>query len=235
MIEEGFESPQIDYEDPPTIMRAAIDVMAATGGKLAALFNNGAYGIPSLVEDLPRAAFEAIINANLVGPHHLTTLVIPAMRAQGHGRIVNCSSVLGTIPWPWRGAYVATKYGMEGLTDTLRIELDDTPIHVSLIEPGLIATDFSKNSRQNFEHWIDWERSARADDYRTDLMMTWRNAEQKAERQAPARSVTKKLIRALESKRPRARYRVTGLAHASCLLKHLLPTWASDQLIRQLS
>ena len=235
LIEEGFESPRIDYENPDTVISGAAEVLKATGGALTALFNNGAYGIPAAVEDLPRPAFEAILSANLAGPHHLTTLILPAMRAQGHGRIVNCSSVLGYAAWPWRGAYTATKYGLEGLTDTLRIELHGTRIHVSLIEPGLIATDFGKNARMNFERWIDWKSSPRAEDYRAGLLMKQQGADSNAKLEAPASAVTEKLIHALESPRPRPRYRVTRLAHAVCVLKRILPTRAADLLIRRLS
>ncbi len=232
---EGFESPRIDHEDPASIEAAVAEVLEATGGTLGALFNNGAYGIPSAVEDLPRAAFEAILQANLIGPHHLTTLVIPAMRAQGHGRIVNCTSVMGFVAYPWRGAYVATKHGFEGLTDTLRIELHGTPIRVSLIEPGLITTEFGRNSQKNFARWIDWETSAIADRYRSDLLKKWDGKNPNAWLEVPPGHVTAKLVHALESPRPRARYRVTKLAQAAYVLKRLLPTRGADWVIRRLS
>jgi len=232
--EEGFESPRIDYQDAESIQAGAKEVLDATGGTLDALFNNGAYGIPGAVEDLPRAAFAEILNANLIGPHHLTTLVIPAMRKQGHGRIINCSSVLGYSAFAWRGAYVATKYGLEGLTDTLRIELHNTPIHVSLIEPGLITTEFGANSGKMFEKWIDWESSAKADDYRNDLLKKWEKGNPNAWLEVPASHVTKKLIHAVEARRPRARYRVTALAHVAYVLKRALPTRAADWVIRKM-
>jgi NAD(P)-dependent dehydrogenase (short-subunit alcohol dehydrogenase family) len=229
----GFESPRIDYEDPASIESAVAEVLGATGGTLDALFNNGAYGIPAAVEDLPRAAFEHILQANLIGPHHLTTLVIPAMRAQGHGRIVNCTSVMGYVAYPWRGAYVATKYGLEGLTDTLRLEMHGLPIHVSLIEPGLITTDFGKNSGENFKRWIDWERSAKADQYSSELLKKWERGNPNARLEVPPSHVTAKLIHALEAPRPRARYRITKLAHFAYVAKRLLPTRATDWIIRK--
>jgi NAD(P)-dependent dehydrogenase (short-subunit alcohol dehydrogenase family) len=231
LIQEGFESPRIDYEDPQSIESAVAEVTEATGGTLDALYNNGAYGIPALVEDLPRAAFEAILSANLVGPHHLTTCVIPIMRAQGYGRIVDCTSVLGYVGYPWRGAYVATKYGLEGLTDTLRIELRDTKIHVSLIEPGLITTKFGENSGKEFERWIDWERLANAERYRKELLKKWENGSPNRKREVPPSHVTEKIVHALESRHPRARYRVTGLAHFAYYAKRLLPRRVTDWLI----
>lgn len=211
------------------------EVLSATGGTLDALFNNGAYGIPALVEDLPRDALAEILQANLIGPHHLTRLAIPAMRAAGGGRIVNCTSVMGYTAYPWRGAYVATKYGLEGLTDTLRIEMHGQPFHVSLIEPGLITTDFGKNSQKNFERWIDWQGSSRAADYERDLLGKWRGRNPVAWLEVPPGHVTKKLIHAVESPRPRARYRITKLAHFAYIAKRLLPTRGADWLIRRMS
>lgn len=231
---EGFDSPQLDYERPETIKTALAQVLAATGGRLDAVFNNGAYGIPGLLEDLPRDALRAILEANLIGPHDLTRQIIPVMRAQGSGRIVNCTSVLGFVAYPLRGAYIATKFGLEGLTDTLRLELRGMPIHVCLIEPGLIATKFGENSGKQFRRWIDWENSARAEEYRTKLVAKaeGRNPHERLEAQASA--VTAKLIHALESPRPRPRYRITRLAQIAYVLKRMLPTRSTDWVISKL-
>ena len=161
---EGFDSPRIDYEDEATIERGLADVLAATGGRLDALFNNGAYAIPGPVEDIPTEALRTIFQSNLIGWHDLTRRVIPVMRAQGHGRIVQCSSVLGFVAMKWRGAYVSTKFALEGLTDALRLEMAGTGIEVSIIDPGPIETDFRQNAIKEFDKWIDWENSARADE-----------------------------------------------------------------------
>jgi len=136
LMAEGFESPRIDYEDAESIATGLAEVLEATGGTLDALFHNGAYAIPGAVEDLPTGALRQIFEANLFGWHELTRHVIPVMRAQGHGRIVMNSSVLGFVGLKWRGAYVATKHALEGLTDVLRLEMRDTPVKVILIEPG---------------------------------------------------------------------------------------------------
>ncbi len=232
---EGFESPRLDYADPASLETGLAEVLDATDGRLDALYNNGAFGVPALVEDLPRAALREIFETNLFGLHDLTTRVIPVMRAQGKGRIVNCSSVLGCVAYPWRGAYISTKFALEGLTDTLRLELHGSGIAVSLIEPGLITTKFGANSQKNFERLIDWEASARADEYREVLIERWRGKNPNARLEVPASHVTAKIVHALESPRPRARYRVTKLAEASYLLKRLLPTRAADALIRRLS
>ncbi len=232
---EGLASPRLDYEDPASITSALAEVMDTTGGRLDALYNNGAYGVPALVEDLPRAAFEAILQANLIGPHDLTRKVIPAMRAQGHGRIVNCTSVFGYVAVPWRGAYIATKHGFEGLTDSLRQELHGSGISVSLIQPGLIATAFGKNSGREMQKWIDWEHSIRAEEYRTTLLAKEQGRSAVAHLEVPPSAVTRKLVHALESPRPRPRYRVTKLAELANVLDRVLPTRASDWLIRRVT
>ncbi len=232
--DEGLDSPRLDYEDAASIETALAEVLEATGGRLDALFNNGAYGIPGLVEDLPTEAFRAILEANLIGPQDLIRRVIPVMRAQGGGRIVNCTSVLGLVAYPWRGAYIATKFGLEGLTDTLRLEMRGTDIRIILIEPGLIDTKFGENSARNFERWIDWKNSARANDYRDTLLAKAGGRNPHSRLEAPASDVTAKLIHALESPRPRPRYLVTRLAHVANVLRRVLPTRIADWVVARL-
>lgn len=228
---EGLESPHLDMADPKSIETALQQILDATDGTLDALYNNAAFGIPSLVEDLPTDALREIFETNLFGLHDLTRRVIPVMRTQGHGRIVNCSSVLGYTACSWRGAYVATKYALEGLTDTLRVEMRGTNIHVCLIEPGLITTKFGENSARNFERLIDWKRSARAADYKNVVLRKAKGGNPHAKLEAPASDVTAKLIRALDAPRPRARYRITRLAQLLYVLKRILPTRAADWII----
>ena len=162
---EGLESFVLDYADEASIAAAVAEVQSRTGGRLDALFNNGAHACPGLVEDLPRDALRAIFEVNLFGYHDLTRRVIPMMRAHGAGRIVNCSSILGLVGAKWRGAYVATKFAMEGLTDVLRIEMQGTGVEVVLIEPGPITSKIRQNAVRHFERWIDWQNSARAGEY----------------------------------------------------------------------
>ena len=150
---EGLESFRLDYADEASIVAAVDEVVARTGGTLDALFNNGAFACPGAVEDLPRGALREIFETNLFGYHDLTRRVIPLMRAQGHGRIVNCSSVLGLVGLTWRGAYVATKFAMEGLTDVLRIEMKGTGIEGILIEQGPIATIDGRGSSGSVATW----------------------------------------------------------------------------------
>jgi NAD(P)-dependent dehydrogenase (short-subunit alcohol dehydrogenase family) len=224
----GLESFVLDYADEASIAAAVAEVQARTP-RLDALFNNGAFACPGAVEDLPRAALRAIFEVNLFGYHDLTRRVIPMMRAQGHGRIVNCSSILGLVGLKWRGAYVATKFAMEGLTDVLRLEMRGTGIDLILIEPGPITSKIRQNAIPHFERWIDWQNSARAAEY-ASLRHRLYESRGPDRFELPAAAVTRALIRAVESPRPRPRYYVTTPTHAMGLLRRILPTRALDWL-----
>ena len=226
---EGFAAPLIDYADPDSITAGLAEVLAATGGTLDALYNNGAFACPGAVEDLPRGALEAIFQTNLFGVHDLTRQVIPVMRAQGHGRIVNCSSVLGLVGYKWRGAYVATKFALEGLTDVLRLEMQDTPIKIILLEPGPIESRIRQNAIPHFERWFDVKASARADQYPELTKRLYEGGKDRF--QLPASAVTAKLRHALEHPRPKARYFITVPTYIAATMRRLLPTWAQDALI----
>lgn len=222
---EGLESFRLDYTDVSSIKAAVGEALERTGGTLDALFNNGAYGCPGAVEDLPTGALREIFETNLFGYHELTRHLVPVMRKQGHGRIVNCSSVLGFVPMRWRGAYVATKYALEGLTECFRLEMADTPIHVILIQPGPITSRIRVNSIPHFERWIDWENSPRADQYRNSLLQRLYKDKTKPDRfELPASAVTAKLIRALEATNPAPRYFVTTPTYLMNAARRLLPT-----------
>ncbi len=229
---EGLESFVLDYEDTGSITAGLQEALSRTGGTLTALFNNGAYGIPGAVEDLPTDALRAIFETNLFGYHELTRQVIPVMRAQGYGRIINCSSVLGLSVLRWRGAYTATKFAMEGLTDTLRLEMRDTNIHVILIEPGPITSKIRENSVPHFEKWIDWKSSARAPQYEASLRKRLYQSKGKPDRfELPASAVSAKLVHALEHANPKPRYFVTTPTYVISAMKRLLPTRMLDWLL----
>ena len=229
---EGLESFVLDHEDEASIRRAVDECLDRTGGTLDALFNNGAYAIPGAVEDLPRGALRAIFEANVFGYLDVITHVVPVMRRQGHGRIVNCSSVLGFTALPFRGAYVATKFALEGLTDTLRLELRHTPIKVVLIQPGPITTRFRVNSLPHFERWIQWQDSALRTIYETSIIPRLEVEELPPTfGELPPSRVTRKLVHALESRRPKPRYLVTTPTYLLAALKRVLTTRAMDRLL----
>lgn len=229
---EGFESPQIDYADPDSIVNGLAQTLEATGGTLDALYNNGAFGCPGAVEDLPTGALRESFETNVFGWHELTRLVIPVMRTQGHGRIINCSSVLGFVGMKWRGAYVATKFALEGLTDVLRLEMAQTPIKVILIEPGPVTSNMRKNAIPHFERWIDWENSARGDEYKDVLARLYADSGPD-QFELPPSAVTKKLLKALTAARPKPRYYVTMPTYFMGFLRRVLPTrWLDAVILR---
>ena len=227
---QGFDAPQIDLADPESIRSGLAEVLAATGGTLDALYNNAAFACPGAVEDLPAGALREIFETNLFGTHDLTREVIKVMRAQGHGRIINCSSVLGLVGLSWRGAYVSTKFALEGLTDVLRIEMRDTPIKVILIEPGPITSKIRANAIPHFEKWIDNANSARADQYETLKSRLYVDTGPD-NFELPASAVTKKILHALTSANPKPRYYVTTPTYLMGTLRRLLPTRLLDWVI----
>ncbi|GGA30660.1 SDR family NAD(P)-dependent oxidoreductase [Neptunicoccus cionae] len=226
---EGLNSFRLDYDDETSITEALQTCLTQTGGTLDAVFNNGAFAIPAPVEDLSRDALRHIFEANFFGHFDLINQVIPVMRNQGHGRIVNCSSVLGLAAMRYRGAYNATKFALEGMTDTLRLELRGTGIYTILIEPGPIRTDFRKNAIKQFERWIDWENSEIRDQYEDKLLSKLKKTSSKPDRgELGPEAVTEKLIHAIESDRPKPRYFVTWPTYMADILRRLLPTRALD-------
>ena len=229
---EGLESFRLDYEDAGSIEAGFAQAMERTAGRLDALFNNGAYAIPGALEDLPDAALRQIFEANFFGWHSLTRRVIPVMRAQGHGRIVMNSSILGLAAIRMRGAYIATKFALEGYADTLRMELDGTPIHVILLEPGPVRTRIRQNARAHYERWIDAGNSPWATFYAEVLEPRLYATDPAPDPfELSCEATTRKLIHALESRRPRARYYVTTATYIVGIMRRLLPTRVLDRIL----
>jgi NAD(P)-dependent dehydrogenase (short-subunit alcohol dehydrogenase family) len=231
---EGLESLPLDLTDSASIQNAVADILASTGGTLDALFNNGGYGQPGAVEDLSRDMLRAQFETNVFGTIELTNAVIPVMRRQGHGRIAQNSSVLGFAALPFRGAYTASKYALEGFYDTLRLELTGTGIQVSLIEPGPIESRFRANAHAVFQRTIDVERSA--------FRETYRAMERRLTKVGPAvpftlgpEAVLEKLLHALESPCAQPRYYVTFPTYLFGSLKRLLSTRGLDWVLRRVS
>ena len=230
---QGFLSTRIDHEDAASVDSGFAEAVALLEGRLDAIFNNGAYAIPAMVEDLPRPAMEAIFAANFFGPHQLTALALKIMRKQGSGRIVQCSSVLGFAAARGRGAYNSTKFALEGLTDTLRLELRGSPIKAILIEPGPIATPFRANAGIQYARWIKplKEGSFWRGTYETQVEPRLRGETPPQRWELGAEAVALKLLRALEAEHPRARYYVTFPTYLAASMKRLLPQGAFDAMM----
>lgn len=231
LIAMGLESFRLDYEDTKSIHDAFDETMKRSGGRLDALFNNGAYGIPGAVEDLPTDALRQIFEANFFGWHELTRLAIPVMSRNGGGRIIQNSSVLGFAALRMRGAYNATKFALEGLTDTMRLELNGTGIRLVLIEPGPIRTKIRENSYPHFRKWISWKGTRLEKTYREVLIPRLEAVNPPKDRfELMPDAVTRALIHALESREPRIRYRVTTATRLMAIFKRLLSSRGFDRL-----
>ena len=236
LTQTGLTSFVLDYEDEESIDQGFQTAMQITGGRLDVLFNNGAYAIPGAVEDLPTAALRQIFEANFFGWHHLTRLAVRVMREQGHGRLIQNSSVLGFAALRFRGAYNATKFALEGLSDTLRLEVKDSDIKVILVEPGPIRTRIRQNSYPHFKRWIDWQSSVLKLTY-TDKVIPRLTAADDGppdlfELQPDA--VSRAVIDACESPHPKLRYRITRVTQIAWALKRLLPGKVLDRILVRL-
>ena len=230
---EGFESFVLDYRNEKTIEKAVSHIKAETNNKLDALFNNGAYALPGAVEDLKRNALREIFEVNFFGQIELMNKLLPSLKNSADGRVINCSSVLGFVALPYRGAYNATKFALEAITDTIRREETGKQVKFILIEPGPIRTNIRKNSVYHFERWIDWEKSDLKETYETGLLNRLYKQDTKVSifEQEPYH-VTKKLLLALNSRRPKKRYYVTYPTHLANIINRLLPTHLQDLLLK---
>ena len=226
---EGLSACQLDLADSASIKKAAGWAMEQSNNRLYALVNNGAYGQPGAVEDLTREALIEQFQVNVFGTQELTNLILAGMRKHNEGKIIQISSILGLICLPYRGAYNASKYALEALTDTMRLELLKTNIKVSLIEPGPIESDFRKNALAMFFKHINQQQSAHQQYYAsvTDRLEAIENVPFTL----PAEAVFKKVLHALESANPKIRYKVTIPAVALSYLKRVLPDRMFDSLI----
>jgi NAD(P)-dependent dehydrogenase (short-subunit alcohol dehydrogenase family) len=230
---EGLESLVLDLRSPDSIRSAVQEILARTGDRLYAVVNNGAFGLPGAVEDLSRDALRDQFETNVFGTQELTNRVLPVMRAQGSGRIVQISSLLGVVSLAYRGAYNASKFALEALSDTMRLELRGTDIHVILVEPGPITSRFRANAYEAYKKYIDKSQSAHRDYYeRVERRL---GGEKPLPFTLPPEAVLDKVIRALESPRPKLRYPVTFPAHLFAWLRRLLPGRALDALLARVS
>jgi len=228
--EEGLETYLLDVTKPETIRQTLESILKKTEGKLYAVFNNAGYGQPGAVEDIPTDVLKEQFETNLFGLHEVTRQVIPLMRAQGYGRIIQHSSVLGLISLRFRGAYNASKYAIEGLCDTLRLELDRDDIHVVTINTGPVHSDFRKNATKKFYEHIHGKPTIFEKEYNQELIPH----EKKKTKDPFTRDsdvVIENILKALESRKPKPRYYNTSATYLLGALKRILPTSILDKLL----
>lgn len=226
----GFQAHILDLRQPSSIAAAVDWGMNVSDGQIYGLFNNGAYGQPGAVEDLTRDCLREQFETNLFGTHDLTTRLIPQMRAHNEGRIIQNSSLLGYVSLRFRGAYNASKHALEGLTDTMRLELRGSGIHVSIIEPGPITSNFRKNALAALERNINVNKGAFAAGYQATLARLTKEGPA-APGTLPAEACLAPVLHALSSNNPKLRYRVTWPAHFFAVMKRVLPGKTLDSLL----
>ena len=228
----GHTAVQLNVADPESIATALNETLTLTGGRLDGLVNNAGIAIPGAVEDLSRELLKRQFDTNLFGTLELTNNVLPLMRRQGHGRVVMVSSILGRVAVPWRGAYNASKFALEGITDTLRLELRGSGLYISLVNPGPVRSRFRDNSLANFDAWVDTSASPHRERYAQLRAETGARKDRQPFTVEPE-AVARKIAHALESRRPRARYYVTLPAYALATARCLLPgSWLDTLLSR---
>ncbi|WP_133135346.1 SDR family NAD(P)-dependent oxidoreductase [Legionella rowbothamii] len=230
LIVLGLETVLLDVNDSDSIKTAFAEVLTKTGGRLDVLINNAGYGQVGALEDISRETLRQQFETNVFGLMELSALAIPVMRQQGQGRIINISSILGIISMPFRGAYNASKYAVEGISDTLRLELKSSGINVITIEPGPIESRFRDNCVESTLTTLHLDKSH----FNTQYTKLIESHKQKGSNsfftKTPA-AVIDKLIHAIESKRPRAKYPVTFPAHFMIFLKRILSTKMLDRFL----
>ncbi len=219
----GLESIELDVNDSASIQKALTHILEKTDGTLDAVFNNAGYVQPGAIEDLSRDTMRAQFETNVFGAMELTNLIIPVMRKQGYGRIIQNTSILSIVAMPYRGAYNASKFALEGFTNTLRQELKNTQIHVSMIAPGPIVSKIQDNAHQHYLETIAVKKSIHAAIYKKMANFFVIPEGTKAFITLKPDVVVKKLIHALESTKPSAHYYVGLPAKGLAILRRLLP------------
>lgn len=223
-----FQAVKLDLTSSTSIHAAVRTVLKENDGQIGAVVNNAGFGMPGAIEDLSRDAMREQFEVNLFGLQELTNQLIPYFRAQGYGRIVNVSSVVGRISLPFMGIYSASKFALEAVSDAMRVELSRDPIGVSLVEPGPIESHFSENCVMQGEDKLNADASRFGQAY-AKYFDTRRNGGMSEDRfRLPPEAVAEKIWHALESPRPKIRYRVTLPAYLGDWAARFLPAGLID-------
>ncbi len=230
--EDGLDVLSLELSDRASIARCASEALARTDGRLYALYNNAAYGVIGAMEDISADVLREHLDINVIAAHDLTRQIVPAMRRAGRGRIVMCSSVLGLVSGPYRGAYCASKFALEALSDALRMELRPAGIKVSLLQPGPIESSFLASTIAQFRRTIDIEQSAHREHYARRLRAMEAGGPKRFKLGPEA--VVAKLVHALESPNPKVRYRIGLPTQAAEILRRVLPTALLDRIVTRM-
>jgi NAD(P)-dependent dehydrogenase (short-subunit alcohol dehydrogenase family) len=220
----------LDVTDPATIA-AAVEAVLSRAGRIDILVNNAGYAQYGSVEEVTLDEWRAQFDVNLFGTLAVTQAVLPAMRTQRSGRIVNVSSVAGKVGIPFAAPYCASKHAIEAMSDALRVEVAPFGIQVVLVEPGPIESRFGERARSGVAPLL-----SRPGPYRELYTLAERAMDVDFQRgKLPAEAVARVIAGAIESARPRPRYTVGSLARAFIALRRVLPDrWLDAQMRRTL-
>lgn len=229
----GFDALKIDVTKKEEIS-AALEYIMQTDKKLDAVFNNAGFGQPGAVEDLSTDTLKEQFETNLFGLHEVTIQAMKIFRKQGHGKVIQHSSVLGIISLKFRGAYNASKYAIEGLADTMRQEVLDSDIFISTINTGPVTSKFRENALKKFNENIDIESSHFSAKYKEELKVRLENDKDDTPFNLPASSVANVVLKIMKSNKPKPRYYVTTATHLLGFAKRILSTNLLDKLLNKM-
>ncbi|MGD9625002.1 MAG: SDR family NAD(P)-dependent oxidoreductase [Arcobacter sp.] len=229
----GFETFKIDVRNKDEI-KYALETILKNDLKLDAVFNNAGFGQPGAVEDLSVKVLKKQFNTNFFGLHEVTIQAMKIFRAQGYGKIIQHSSVLGIISLKFRGAYNASKYAIEGINDTLRQEVLGSQIYISTINTGPVTSKFRENALKKFNKNITVEGSFWEETYKKELKARLETTEDKAPFNLPASSVANTVLKIMNTKKPKPRYYVTTATHLLGFFKRILTTSLLDKLLNKI-
>jgi len=229
----GLNTFLLDVTNPAQI-KEALDQILKNDAKIDAVFNNAGFGQPGALEDITVPVLKEQFETNVFGLHELTRQVLPIMRAQGYGKIIQHSSVLGIISLRFRGAYNASKYAIEGLADTLRLELANTKIFVSTINTGPVTSKFRDNAVKKFQKNVDQENSAFKNEYKNELNARLENDKDDTPFNLPASSVANVILKIMNTDKPKPRYYVTKATYILGFLKRILSTSLLDSILKKI-
>lgn len=228
--ELGLTSFLLDVTKHQTITDTLDKILKQTNGKLDVVFNNAGFGQPGAIEDISTNVLKEQFETNVFGLHEVTLQALKIMKKQGYGTIIQHSSVLGIVSLKLRGAYNASKYAIEGLTDTLRLELKDTNIDVTLLNTGPVTSDFRKNAIQKTLDNIDIDNSRFKEAYSKSMEADKRTVPFNLE----AIEVAKVVEKIIKSRKVNPRYYITKATYILGFAKRILSTAKLDFILNKL-
>ncbi len=229
----GLTTLKLDVTKKEDISKA-FEYILEEDKKLDAVFNNAGFGQPGAIEDVSTEVLKEQFETNFFGLHELTIQAMRIFRKQGFGKIIQHSSVLGIISLKFRGAYNASKYAIEGLADTLRLETLNSNIFICTINTGPVTSKFRENALRKFNENIDIENSFFKQTYKKELKVRLESKEDNTPFNLSATSVANVVVKIMQSKKPKPRYYVTKATYILGFLKRVLSTTLLDKLLNKI-